>query len=176
MKNLLIFLTLIIATACGNQFQTTKGLNGETYDLSETLGEGVYSAKVGDLVSIKDPSEMTDEEIIANHIEIMEQMISELKSNSPSNMSNEEKAMKEELIKDLEDRVKALKEDEDLRAKFVAEIRKMHKEIKDHDPLNGPVQSINVEGCNMLKELLEQGSVPAEIKDQEQQRFEKYCQ
>ena len=65
---------VLVLSACGNEMKSNSA-NSLSYDLSETLGEGSYSAKTADLVSTSSIDDLTDEELIENHIKMMERLL-----------------------------------------------------------------------------------------------------
>ena len=178
---------VLVLSACGNEMKSNSA-NSLSYDLSETLGEGSYSAKTADLVSTSSIDDLTDEELIENHIKMMERLLADLESGKGPSIPEEFKedeelvkkleAQKAKLIDDLKTRLDKLKNDADFRAEEAAKIRKVLEEAKKRiESGEGPKINIDVPpNCEVLKKILEKEDLPELIRENEEKRYKKHCE
>lgn len=177
-KNLIVLCSLLLLTACGSQFELnsnpTPGLNSH---IEDQIGTGEFSVDASQLFKLEDLENLSDEEIIANHIERLKMLLEKLGDLDGILSPEGVEIDKDKLMSDIEARIERLETDEEFAKKVADRIRESIKRIKEMQE-NGelPTPKEIPTQCEILRKILDSGKLPDAIQEKEEQRYANTCE
>ncbi len=177
-KNILLLSVLTLLSACGSKFELNKSaLPGQTVSAQDQIGQGDFSVDASQMFKLEDLENLSDEELIANHIGRLKALLERLTELDEVPAPEGVEIDKDKLIADIEARIEKLETDEEFAKEVADRIRQAIERIKGMqengefpEPENFPTK------CEILKKILDSGKLPAEIQEKEEQRYADICE
>ena len=160
------------------QFElNNSALPGQAVSAQDQIGQGEFSVDASQMFKLEDLEGLSDDELIANHIERLKTLLEKLKELDEVPAPEGVEIDKDKLIADIEARVEKIESDEEFAKEVADRIRQAIERIKEMQENGELPEAENVPTkCEMLKRILDSGKLPAEIQEKEEQRYADICE